>query len=85
MLTPLEKLVVNLTLLSMLILLTYAMYTSMPSHLHLMLQRFYYYIGVSVEKVAHNVGLHKSHSMPIDASGTQPNVAMPQPGMHAEL
>lgn len=85
MLTPIEKFIVNLTLLSMLALLTYAMYTSMPSHARLMVQRFYFYIGGSVEKVAHNVGLHKSHSMPIDVSATQPQAAAPMEGLKAEL
>lgn len=61
MLTPLEKLIVDITVLSMMLLLSLAIYTSMPSHVRLMVQRSYFYIGGRVETVAHNVGLHKSH------------------------
>lgn len=61
MLTPAEKVVVNLTVLSMALLLCFAIYTSMPTHARLMAERFWYHITGGVEELAHNVGLHKTH------------------------
>lgn len=61
MLTPAEKVVVNLTVLIMALLLSFAIYTSMPTHARLMASRFWYYVTGTVEEVVHNVGLHKGH------------------------
>lgn len=59
MLTPVEKIVVNLTVLSMAMLLTFAIYTSMPTHAQLMASRFWFHVTGAVEEVVHNVGIHK--------------------------
>ena len=61
MLTPVEKVVVNVTVISMALLLSFAIYTSMPTHARLMAERFWYHVTGGVEGLAHNVGLHKAH------------------------
>lgn len=62
MLTPAEKIVVNVTVLSMILLLTFAIYTSMPNHARFIVARFWYYVTGRVEEVVHNVGgLRKHH------------------------
>lgn len=81
MLTPAEKIVVNLTVLSMALLLSFAIYTSMPSHARFVVARFWYYVTGTVEEVAHNVGLHTNHFKSLrDASA----LSSTNPNAHAE-
>lgn len=78
MLSPAEKVVIDLTVLSMLALLAFAIYTSMPTHARIMASRFWFYVTGTMEGVAHNVGLHKSHLKSVHravASGTEAHSA----------
>ena len=62
MLTPAEKVVVNLTVLGMIMLLCFAIYTSMPNHARFVVSRFWYYVTGGMEEVVQNVGgLRKQH------------------------
>ncbi|ORY82531.1 hypothetical protein BCR37DRAFT_379526 [Protomyces lactucae-debilis] len=51
MLTPAEQLIINATLTLLMVLLCFAIYTSMPSHAKLMVARFWYYIEGRVDRV----------------------------------
>lgn len=51
MLTPVEKVVVNLTVLGMTLLLSFAIYTSMPTHARIIASRFWFYLTGTVEDI----------------------------------
>lgn len=50
MLTPVEKVIVNLTVLGMALLLSFAIYTSMPTHARIIASRFWFYVSGTVEE-----------------------------------